>query len=146
LIFYRSNWKWFCKQVLRLDRPLATLKWMFNKKQQLFLIQVDGRIDFVEFNLTYHTSSGNFNHFGHHDLSYTAVVDNAHINLTPLGRLLMPPPMSEKQVPVEDVCQAVWMYGHTFIGIAGDQLVALDAEKVEAKRLESRVMIDLTQY
>jgi elongator complex protein 1 len=32
LIFYRSNWKWFCKQILRLDRPLATLKWMFNKK------------------------------------------------------------------------------------------------------------------
>ena len=32
LIFYRSNWKWFCKQILRLDHPLSTLKWMFNKK------------------------------------------------------------------------------------------------------------------
>jgi hypothetical protein len=50
----------------------------------------------VEFNLTYTTSSGNFNHAGHEDLSYAAVVDNAHINLTPLGKFLMPPPMSEK--------------------------------------------------
>jgi IKI3 family len=46
--------------------------------------------------LTYHTSSGNFNHFEHPDLSYTAVIDYAHINLTPLGKFVMPPPMSEK--------------------------------------------------
>ena len=33
LIFVRSNWKWYCKQIVHLDSPLATLKWMFNKKQ-----------------------------------------------------------------------------------------------------------------
>jgi elongator complex protein 1 len=32
LIFYRSNWKWFSKQVILLDKPLAAMKWMFNKK------------------------------------------------------------------------------------------------------------------
>jgi elongator complex protein 1 len=37
-IMYRSNWKWFCKQAIHLDKPLANFKWMFNKKQQLFLI------------------------------------------------------------------------------------------------------------
>jgi len=37
LIMYRSNWKWFCKQTIHLEAPLATMRWMFNKKQQLFL-------------------------------------------------------------------------------------------------------------
>lgn len=74
------------------------MRWMFNKKQQLFLAQEDGRIDFIEFMLNYHTSSSNFNHKESPDLAYTAVVDNQFINLTPLGKFLMPPPMSEKQV------------------------------------------------
>ena len=33
MIFVRSNWKWYCKKVIDLESPLATFKWMFNKKQ-----------------------------------------------------------------------------------------------------------------
>jgi len=35
------------------------------------------------------------------------------------------------------------MYGHTFVGVAGDQLVVFDAEKVEAKGMTSVVSFDL---
>lgn len=96
LIFIRSNWKWFCKQVIDLDKPLATMKWC--KKHQIFIIQNNGRFDFIEFSLNYHTSSSNYNHADHADLSYTAVIDYNNINLTPLGKFIMPPPMFEKQV------------------------------------------------
>ena len=109
------------------------------------MIQRDGRIDFVEFNLTYTTSSGNFNHAGHEDLSYSAVVDNAHINLTPLGKFLMPPPMSEKQIPLKSPCQALFMFGHTFIGLSGDSLVTFDAAKVDAKTHQTLASVDLSE-
>ena len=59
-------------------------------------MQTNGRFDFIEFTLNYHTSSSNFNHAQIKDLSYTAVVDFNNINLTPLGKLVMPPPMFEK--------------------------------------------------
>lgn len=114
-IYYRSNWKWFLKQTILLEGPLSTFKWMFNKKQQLFLIQESGRVDFVEFHLTYMTSSSNYNHAKHPDLSYTAVVDGNCINLTPLGKFVMPPPMFEKQVQLagsSHPLSCLYMHGH----------------------------------
>ena len=108
------------------------------------LVQRDAKVQFIEFNLCYHTSSGNFNHLGHNDLSYTAVVDNAHVNLTPLGKLLMPPPMSEKQILIGNTCQAVCIYGHTFVAVAGEQLVVFDAEKIDPKTLNTLFRINLS--
>jgi len=32
MVFVRSNWKWYCKQVIILEGRLAVFKWMFNKK------------------------------------------------------------------------------------------------------------------
>ena len=129
LIMYRSNWKWFCKQKVHLDSPLASLRWMFNKKQQLFLAQRDGRFDFIEYHLTYCTSGQYHNHREIPDLSYTAVVDNHVLNLTPLGKLLMPPPMSEKQVPLasEEPPTCLTMHGHTLVAVANGKLHVLDA-------------------
>ena len=53
----------------------------------------------------------NYN-FGNDELGYSAVVDGFNLNLTPLGKQLMPPPMFEKQVifPGHPVC--VSMYGN----------------------------------
>jgi elongator complex protein 1 len=98
MVLIRSNWKWFCKQIVNLSQPLASFKWMFNKKHQLLTVQVDGRVDFIEYQLTYNTSSSNFNHEHSQDLAYTAFVEHKTINLTPLGKFMMPPPMSEKQI------------------------------------------------
>jgi hypothetical protein len=55
------------------------------------------------------------------DLSYTAVIDNNIINLTPLGKFVMPPPMSEKQVPLpfsEEPPSCFTMHGHTALALA----------------------------
>ena len=48
--------------------------------------------------MNYHTSVSNFNHAECDNLSYTAVADYTSINLTPLGKFMMPPPMFEKQI------------------------------------------------
>lgn len=42
---------------------------------------------------------------------YTAVVDGNNLNLTPLGKMIMPPPMFEKQATFECHPVCVCMYG-----------------------------------
>lgn len=96
MIFTRSNWKWFCKQVLVLPQPLQSFHWL--RKHQLSLLLQDGSLEVTEFNFTYHSSMSNFNHSGEQESAYTAVVDGTNINLTPLGKFVMPPPLFEKQV------------------------------------------------
>jgi hypothetical protein len=61
-------------------------------------MQEDGRLDFIEYTLGYHTSNSNFIHAEGENLSYVAVVDYNNVNLTPLGKFIMPPPMFEKQL------------------------------------------------
>ena len=95
------------------------------------LIQENGRVDFIEFNLAYMTSSSNFNHAEYPDLSYTAVVEGNCINLTPLVKFVMPPPMFEKQVQLADTTypiSCIYMHGHQVFAISGDSLVTFDAE------------------
>jgi IKI3 family len=78
------------------------------------------------------TSSSNFNHADQPNLSYTSVIDGNCINLTPLGKFVMPPPMFEKQVQVEGTSHPVscmYMHGHQVFGVSGDSLVTFDAEK-----------------
>ena len=106
---------------------------MFNKKHQMFLIQTDGRVDFIEFNLTYHTSSGFYNNVEAPDLSYTAVVDHLTINLTPLGKLLMPPPMSEKQIVLAEPVSCLFMHGHTLVALTGKTLIITDTLTYDPK-------------
>lgn len=72
----------------------------------------DGRVEFIEYAFAYNSSNSTFNHRDQHDFAYTAVVDGSTINLTPLGKFLMPPPMSEKQVILPAFANCLSMYGH----------------------------------
>jgi len=77
----------------------------------MFIVLENGRVDFIEFSQGYMTSSSNFNHYGKADYSYAAVVDYNCINLTPLGKFLMPPPMFEKQIQLQSPVSLIYMYG-----------------------------------
>ena len=113
LLYTRSNWKWYCKQQILIDpeSPLLNLFWV--KKQQMCLIYQTGTLEFVEYNFTYHSSMTNFNHVDRLHDGYMAVVDGPAINLTPLGRFVMPPPMFEKQVTgLPSVPSCISLYGH----------------------------------
>ena len=44
---------------------------------------------------------------------YVAVVDGAAINLTPLGKFVMPPPMYEKQVVLPFTPNSINLSGHS---------------------------------
>jgi len=69
-------------------------------------------------------------------LSYTAVVDHQMINLTPLGKFMMPPPMFEKQVDLltDEPCRCIYMYGNTLVAIAGNSLFIVDAQSYDSKK------------
>jgi hypothetical protein len=101
LICVRSNWQWHVKQqITNFDfattKGVRALKWMSNKKQQLFYANGVGEFGFIDFNFIYTTSLKSFNHKHERNLAYVCVVDNQNLNLTPLGRFVMPPPLFEK--------------------------------------------------
>jgi len=78
------------------------------------------------------------------DLSYTAVVDNHVTNLTPLGKLLMPPPMSEKQValPASEPPSCLTMHGHGLVALANGSLHLLDASTSALRSLPLPAEVD----
>ena len=77
---------------------LVSLTWV--KKYQLCLIHTTGKLAFTEYRFDYTTSRSNCNIQSNPKTSenngYVAVVDGPAINLTPLGKFVMPPPMFEK--------------------------------------------------
>jgi hypothetical protein len=94
-IFTRSNWKWFSKQVIvsQVGR-IACFTWG-SKFAQIVVIGASGDIQVIEFNLVYHSCMASCN-LGTDESGYTTVVDGVNLNLTPLGKMVMPPPMFEK--------------------------------------------------
>lgn len=118
LVCARSNWAWQVKQ--RVDhinfektKGVRALQWLMNKKQQLMVVNGVGEVNFIDFHFDYTTSVKSFNHKAHKNLSYTCFVTDRTLNLTPLGRLLMPPPMSEKQIELDSFPKLIDMFGHT---------------------------------
>jgi hypothetical protein len=85
---------------------------IWHKKFQLCLVYNYGKVEFIEYTSTYNSSNSTFNHRDLPELAYTAVVDGNTINLTPLGKFLMPPPMFEKQVILPAFANCLSMYGH----------------------------------
>ena len=90
---------------------LKSLFWV--KKYQLCFLSASGLIEFTEYKFEYMTSSTNCNAGSKSDHGYVAVVDGPAINLTPLGKFVMPPPMFEKQICLPYVPKLVSLYGHT---------------------------------
>lgn len=76
------------------------------------MVDASGKVEFTEYIFIYNTSNHNFNRSEEKELAFTAVVDGNMIHLTPLGKFLMPPPMSEKQVKLPSFAQCLSMYGH----------------------------------
>ena len=122
LLYTRSNWKWYCKQqiLVRGANSLVHLSW--TKKYQLCLMFQDGRLELIEYKFDYMTSSTNCNVELQPNSGYVAVVDGPAINLTPLGKFVMPPPMYESQVLLPFVPKAVSLYGHYGVAYIEDTM------------------------
>lgn len=67
----------------------------WTKKFELTAFSKTGEVKNVEYSPAYHSSITSCN-LGNDKTSYTAVVDGRKVYLSPLGKQLMPPPMSEK--------------------------------------------------
>jgi hypothetical protein len=64
------------------------------------MVGAKGSIHVIEYNFISHSSSASCNR-GDDQNGYQTVVDGMNLNLTPLGKMLMPPPMFEKQVSLK---------------------------------------------
>ena len=81
LICARSNWQWQVKQqIANLDfattKGVRALKWMMNKKQQLFYVDGSGEFCFIDYHFAYKSSLKSFNHKDEKNLAYVCAVDN----------------------------------------------------------------------
>ena len=94
------------------SKGIRALKWMFNKKQQLFYTDGCGNYCFLDLNFAYKSSVKSFNHKNEKNLAYVCFVDDKVLKLTPLGRMVMPPPMSEKEIKLDSFPWHLDMYGH----------------------------------
>ena len=79
-----------------------------------------GKFSFIEFDFKYKSSLKSFNHHGEKNLAYVCVVDNFNLNLTPLGRFVMPPPMFEKQISLGVFPLHLDMFGHQIAALCSD--------------------------
>jgi len=125
------------------DDSLRSLFWL--KKYQLCLLNAKGGFTLTEFKFEYVTSTSNANRVekASEDHAYVAVVDGPAINLTPMGKFVMPPPMYDKQVSLPFVPQAVCLFGH--FGVAYlDKLKALFAFDCEKVGQEKHKQYDLS--
>ena len=68
-------------------------------------------------------------------------MDNCNLNLTPLGRFVMPPPMFEKQIKLESFPLFVDMFGHQIAALCADGTLIL-ADCMSHDKTQ-RVTIDL---
>lgn len=109
---------------------------MTQKKQQLFYALGNGEICHTDLHFNCVTSLKSFNHKHEKNLAYVCVVDDKYLNLTPLGRVLMPPPLFEKQVKCETFPVHVDMYGHSIAALCSDnRLLLTDCINHEQHRL-----------
>ena len=111
IILYRSNYHWFIKKSIDIieDVDIVDLHWLQNKKNQLMIIDKESNFMFYEFQLLYQTSSDvGYQNFD--NLSYTANVDFTKIMITPFRKVVIPPPMSEKEIEVCEIPKTLWFY------------------------------------
>ena len=71
------------------------------KKQQIVFVLKSGVVQFLEYGFAYNSSMSVYN--GGDDLAYTLVVNGAGLMLTPLGKMMMPPPMCEKEIKLDSI-------------------------------------------
>jgi len=84
-----------------------------------------GKYTFVDHHFNYVTSLKSSNRKGDKNLAYVCVVEDNHLNLTPLGKFVMPPPLFEKQVALENFPVHVDMHGHLVAALCCDSTLVL---------------------
>ena len=54
LVYTRSNWKWYSKQVVVIGEAVASFQWL--GKSTIFVVGLSGKLHVIEFNMVYHSS------------------------------------------------------------------------------------------
>lgn len=111
IILHRSNYHWFIKKSVDLieNIDIVDFHWLQNKKNQMMIIDQESNFMFYEFHMLYQTSS-DVGYRSFDNLSYTANIDFTKVLVTPFRKLVIPPPMSEKEIEVNEIPKALCFY------------------------------------
>ena len=76
-----------------------------------------GKVSFIDLCFKYQTSLKSSNHKESNNLAYVCVVNDRNLNLTPLRKFVMPPPMFEKQIALSHFPIHLDMQGHLIVAL-----------------------------
>lgn len=127
LIMHRSNYHWFIKKSIGAieGSKITDFIWSANKKNQLTMMHEDSMFSYYEFQFVYHTTN-EVAVKEYDNISYTANVDFTKILLTPLGRQVIPPPMSEKAVKVDGVPDSLYFSKNYLFALLRNKVALID--------------------
>jgi len=99
IFLHRSNYHWFIKKSIDFIESIdiVDFHWLLNKKNQMMIVDKQANFTFYEFQLVYQTSS-DVGYKTFDNLSYTANIDFTRVLVTPFRKVVIPPPLSEKEI------------------------------------------------
>lgn len=126
-IFHRSNYHWFIKRSLSVQSgsEIFDFHWLSSKKNQIMILSKNSDFAFYDFHFTYQTSSDlSSKPFEH--LSYTVNIDYRKAILTPFKKVVIPPPMGEKEISLIDIPSTLCFYRNMLFLVFKNKIGCLD--------------------
>lgn len=137
IILHRSNYHWFIKRSIELIQGIEIhdFHWLANKKNQLMIVDKKANFSFFDFQFVYQTSSDiSFRNFDH--LSYTANVDFTKLLITPFRKVVIPPPLAEKEIELIEIPKTICFYRNNIFVIFRSKIGFLNCESGEIQYLD----------
>ena len=136
LIMHRSNYHWYIKRTIEsFETNIHEFCWLSSKKNQLMLIDLESNFSFYDFQFVYHTSS-DVSTKDYDSLSYTANVDFRKVLVTPLSKQVIPPPMSEKVIDLNDQPNSLYFFKNYLFVLLAHEVAFIDCVSGEVQYIE----------
>ena len=137
IILHRSNYHWFIKRAIEPINGIDIINfcWLSNKKNQMMIIDKEANFSFFDFQFIYQTStdtiSKNFDH-----LSYTANVNFTKLLITPFRKVVIPPPLAEKEIQLPEIPQTLCFHKNNIFIIFCNKIGYLSCVNGEIQYLD----------
>jgi len=132
----RSNYKWYIKKVLSApkNQKILSFQWSVLDNLRLYVTYKSGGFEVLEFCNDYGISGRDSG--STEDLAWAASVDLGTLLLTPLGKLVIPPPMCKEKVETGAIVEGVYQTKNTVAVINRTQLkfYEMDADKPKSEQ------------
>jgi len=137
IILHRSNYHWFIKRSIDLveNSEIVDFKWMQNKKNQMMIVDQSANFSFYDFQFVYQTSS-DLSYRDFDNLSYTVNIDYTKALITPFKKVVIPPPLAEKEIQLIEIPQTVCFYKNNLFLVFKSKVGFLNCETGDLQYLD----------